>query len=145
MWKPDFTRRDRTNICVIPVEDWNKQSVVTSGRFPHAQIVDWRSTFLDGTRNNQRLLNLNVDLEIERLRRLGNSEPRIFAVINTEYLLAGFDEESRKLFWARLYGSLPYLKGIIILTVLATKDFLPDEMTTSTWERGGRFINLGKR
>lgn len=140
MWKPDWTRRDRTNVLLIPPEKFAEQEGFARSAFPSSKVVDWRKEFLRTARPHQKRLGLSVATEIGRLTSIGNSSRRIFAIINTEYLLAALNEEARDQFWLSLRNDFPHLEGILIFTVLATKEFLPDKLTLAAWKNTERLF-----
>jgi len=142
MWEPDWTRRDKTNLCLIPVESYADQENLMRTAFPAAKIIDWRRGFLDTARRTQKRLSLTVESETKKLSTIGNSDRRIFAVINTEYMLAALDEQKREQFWLALRTNFPHLEGIIVFTALAAKEFVPDKLTLTAWRNAGRLIDL---
>jgi hypothetical protein len=142
MWNLDWTRRDKSNILLVPAEKFANQASLGRAAFPSSKIIDWREEFLRSVRPNQKRLSLAVESEIKRLTAIGNSDKRIFTVINTEYLLAGINEESKEQFWLALRNDFPHLEGILIFTVLASKEFLPDKLTLAAWKKAGRLFDM---
>lgn len=140
MWKPDWTQRGRTNLYIVPRERYFEQKLLTEAFAPAAIIVDWRKDFLETARDKQKILSLTIADEINRLRRIGNADKRIFSIINTEYMLARFNERTREQFWLSLWNDFPHLNGVLLFTVLDAPAFLPDKSTLSIWENGGRLF-----
>lgn len=140
MWKPDWTRRDRTHLYIIPRERYAEQDFFTNALAPAAVIVDWREEFLKTIRPTQKRLSLTVAGEVERLTRIGNSDKRIFSIINTEYLLARFDEAKREEFWLALLKNFPHLNGLLLFCALDAPALLPDKLTLEDWRKDGRLF-----
>ncbi|HEX8198557.1 MAG TPA: hypothetical protein VF571_20345 [Pyrinomonadaceae bacterium] len=145
MWKPDWTRRDKTHLLIIPRERFAEQTLLTYALAPSAVVVDWREEFLREARPTQKRLSLTVAGEIDRLTRIGNRDKRIYSIINTEYLLAGFDERTRDQFWRSLWSDFPHLKGILLFTVLDAPAMLPDKLTLADWQADGRLFRAGSK
>ncbi len=140
MWIPDWTRRDRTHLYVIPREKYREQEFLTNALTPSAIVVDWREDFLETARPTQKRLSLTIEDEKKRLKRIGESDKRIFSVINTEYMLARFDEEQRRQFWISLWNDYPHLNGILLFCVLDAPTLLPDKLTLENWRKDGRLF-----
>ena len=137
-WTPDWTRRDKTVLCLVPPTKYSEQSLLARTLIPSAVVVDWRSDFLHSTRPGQKRLGLTVESEIRRLTLLAESDRRVFFVINTEYLIAGLDRRSLDQFWRALKNSFPHPKGIVIFCALNTKGFVPSYL--DEWRNGDRLI-----
>lgn len=144
MWEPDWTRRDRTLLCIMSPNSYASQEALARSIFPSSRVIDWRTEFLNTLRPTQKRLDLSVDSEIKRLAKIGDSEKRIFSIINTEYMLAGFTPEKRDQFWLALKGDFPHSKGILIFSVLAAKDLMPHKLTLEDWLRGGRLLDASE-
>jgi hypothetical protein len=142
MWQLDWTRRDRTNLYLIPPTRYQEQEFLTYQLLPSAVVVDWRKEFLANVRPTQRLLGLTVSGELNRIRRIGDSARRVFSIINTEYFLARFTEREREQFWLALWGDFPHIKGIIIFSALDTPTLLPDKLDLENWRNDGRLLAL---
>jgi hypothetical protein len=140
MWKPDWTRRDRSHLYIVPREKYLEQETLTYALAPSAKIVDWRAEFLNTVRPTQKRMGLTIDGEIKRLQKIVNTEKRIFSIINTEYMLAGFDEERREQFWLSLWKNFPNLSGILLFTVINAPAFLPDKLTLADWKSDNRLF-----
>lgn len=145
IWKPDWTRRGRTHVYVVPRERYAEQKLLTYALAPSAVVIDWREDFLATARPAQKRLSLTIAGEIARLTRIGNSiDKRIFSVISTEYMLARFDENERRQFWLSLWSDFPHLSGILLFTVLDAPAFLPDKSSLETWQADGRLFYAEK-
>ena len=140
MWKPDWKRRDRTHLYIVPRERYAEQAFLTSALAPEAVVVDWREDFLKTARPRQKRLDLTVAGEVARLMRIGNSDKRVFSIINTEYLLARFDEKKREEFWLALFKNFPHLEGLLIFCALDAPALLPDKLTLENWRKDGRLF-----
>jgi hypothetical protein len=140
MWMPDWSRRDRTHLYIMPRERYAEQEILTNAFAPSALIVDWREEFLKNVRPTQKLLSLTVSGEMNRLRTIGNSDKQIYSIINTEYLLAGLDEGKRQQFWLSLWSDFPHLTGILLFCVIDAPALLPDNLTLKDWEKDGRLF-----
>ena len=140
MWKPDWGRRDRTNIYIVPAAKYDEQEFLGYRIWPSAAIVDWRTDFLSGVRPKQLHLGLTVSGEMDRIRRVGNSDRQVFVIINTEYFLAHFTPIERDRFWSSLWSDFPHLKGIVIFTTLDTAALLPNKVELERWANAGRLI-----
>lgn len=145
IWKPDWTRRGKTHVYVVPRQRYGEQELLAYALAPSAVVVDWRKDFLDTMREGQKRLNLTIASETARLRRIGNSkDKRILALINTEYMLARFDEDERRRLWLSLRNDFPHLNGILLFTVLDAPQFLPDKATLNDWQADGRLFYAEK-
>lgn len=144
MWNPDWTRRGRTHLYIVPRERYLEQEFLTYALAPSAIVVDWRKYFLDQARPTQKRLSLTLADEIKRLTRIGNSDKRIFSIINTEYLLARFNEKEREQFWGALLDNFPHLNGLILFTALDAPALLPDKLTLANWQTDGRLFYADK-
>lgn len=144
MWIPDWTRRDRTHLYIIPRQKYAEQEHLTYALASNAVTVDWRTDFLETARPTQKRLSLTIDTEKKRLKRIGDAERKIYSIINTEYLLARFDEEQRKQFWISLWNDFPHLNGILLFCVLDVPAFLPDKLTLEDWHKDGRLFYADK-
>lgn len=142
MWQPDWTRRDRTILYIVPSSRFQEQEFLTYQLLPSATVVDWRKDFLANVRPTQRRLGLTVTGELERLRRIGNSARSVFSIINTEYFLARFTEREREQFWLALWNDFPHLTGIIIFSALDTPALLPDKLDLENWRKDGRLFSV---
>ena len=140
MWLPDWTRRGRTHLYVIPRERYAEQEFLTNAFAPAAVVVDWREDFLTTARKTQKRLGITIDDEKKRLTRIGNSDKKIFSIINTEYLLAGLNEDRRKEFWLSLWNDYPHLNGVLLFCVLDAPQFLPDKLTLEDWRKDDRLF-----
>jgi len=145
MWKPNWSGRDRTNLYIVPASRYLEQELLAYQLYPSAVVIDWRKKFLDEVRPNQRRLGLTVAGELDRLRRITDSDAKVFSVINTEYLLGYFTEGERKQFWLSLWSRFPNLTGILIFTVLNSPVFLPDRLTLDLWGSTGRLAIAEKQ
>lgn len=143
MWKPDWTRRDRTSLYLVPPEKFDKQEILSYQLLPSVAIVDWRKEFLSSVRSTQKRLGITVRSEIERLQAICNSDRRVFSIINTEYFLAHFTEGEREQFWLALWSSFPNLTGFLLFTVLDTPMLSPDKYTLDDWQKDGRLFRAG--
>jgi hypothetical protein len=140
MWKPDWTRRDRSNLYLVPPEKFDQQEFLTRQLSASAVIYDWREEFLKTVRPTQKLLGVSVRSEIERLQKVCNSGRQVFSIINTEYFLAYFDERMREQFWLSLFYDFPNLTGFIIFTVFDTPTLAPDKLVLEEWQKDGRLF-----
>jgi hypothetical protein len=140
MWKPDWTRRGKTNLYIVPPARYNEQDFLTYQLLPSAKVIDWRKEFLSAARKAQKRLGLTVASELERLDRIGNSERRVFSVINTEYFLARFNEREREQFWRGLFNGFPHLTGILVITALDSPSLLPSKFDLEDWRKDGRLF-----
>lgn len=140
MWIPDWMRRDRTHLYIVPRERYAEQEFLTNAFAPSAVIVNWREEFLKNVRPTQKFLSLTLNGEMNRLRSIGNSDKQIFSIINTEYLLAGLDEAKREQFWLSLWSDFPHLTGILLFCVLDAPALLPDNLTLKDWQKDGRLF-----
>lgn len=143
MWKPDWTRRGRTHLYVVPHARFEEQELLAYALLSSSVVVDWRAEFLAAARPAQKRLGLSVAGEIERFTRIGNSDKRVFSIVNTEYLLARFDEPTREQFWLALFDGFPHLNGLLVFTVLDAPALLPDKLTLRDWEKEGRLFVAG--
>lgn len=144
MWKPDWKRRDRTHLYVVPQSKFQEQEFLTYQLIPSAAIVDWRQEFLAAARPSQKRLGISVETEIRRLQTICNSAQKVFSVINTEYLLAHFTERMREQFWLALWSSFPNLTGILVFTVLDAPAILPDNYSLENWRREERLFSVSE-
>jgi hypothetical protein len=142
MWQPNWTRRDRTNLHIVPPVRFQEQELLTYQLLPSAEVVDWRKEFLSNVRPAQRLLGLTVTGELERIRRIADSARRVFSIINTEYFLARFTENEREDFWLALWGDFPHHKGIIVFSVLDTAALLPNKLDLENWRNDDRLLSV---
>ena len=140
MWMPDWSRRGKINLYVIPRERWHEQEFLTFAFAPSATIVDWREDFLETARKTQKRLDLTIDTEKARLTRIGDADKKIFAVINTEYLLARFDENRRREFWISMWNDYPHLNGVVLFCVLDAPALLPEKSNLKQWREDGRLF-----
>ena len=140
MWIPDWTRRDRTHLYIIPRERYSEQEFLTNVLAPSAVIVDWRKDFLETARPAQKRLSLTIDGEKKRLKRICDADKQIFSIINTEYMLARFDENERRQLWLSLWNDFPHLNGILLFCVLDASAFLPDKYTLESWQKDSRLF-----
>lgn len=140
MWKPDWTRRDRSNLYLVPPEKYDRQDFYSKQLLPSAAVIDWREEFLRSARPTQKRLGVTVRSEIERLQAICNSERRVFSIINTEYFLARFNERERGQFWTALWSSFPNLTGFLIFIVLDTPMLAPDKYVLEDWQKDGRLF-----
>ena len=141
MWKPDWKRRDRSHLYIVPPSRYDAQEFLTYQLIASAKIVDWRKEFLAAARPSQKLLGINVQTEIKRLQTICDSEQKVYSVINTEYLLAHFSGRMREQFWLALWSSFPNFKGILIFTALNSSAFLPDNYSLENWRREERLFS----
>lgn len=144
MWIPDWTRRDRTHLYIVPRQRFAEQENLTYALASNAVVIDWRKDFLETMRPTQKRLSLTIDTEKKRLKHIGDTGRRIYSVINTEYMLARFDEEQRKQFWLSLWNDFPHLNGILLFCVLDAPAFLPDKLTLEDWHKDGRLFYADK-
>lgn len=141
MWKPDWKRRDRSHLYIVPPARFKDQEFLTYQLIPSAKVVDWRREFLATARPTQKLLGINVQTEIARLQNICNSEQKVFSVINTEYLLAHFTERMREQFWLALWSNFPNFTGILVFIVLNSPAILPDEYSLENWRKEERLFS----
>ncbi len=144
IWKPDWRRRDRTNLYIVPQSRFEEQEFLTNQLLPSARIFDWRKSFVDQARPAQKRLGISVETEIKRLQTVCNSEQKVFSIINTEYLLAHFTNAMREQFWLALWSSFPNFTGIILFTVLDAPALLPDQFALENWRREGRLFSVSE-
>lgn len=140
MWQDFRNKRDHSVLCLIPQKEYAKQEIIVHN-LPHITVVDWRNEFLNSTRPEQRHLNLNLDVEINRLKQW--SELRagtVLCIINTEYFLTRLTSEERQVFWQRLQRDFAYSKSIIIYCTLDVRELLPNNL--EQWEINSRIIHL---
>lgn len=144
MWKPDWNRRDKSHLYIVPRARYAEQELLTYALAPSAKVIDWRTEFLKTVRPTQKRLSLTIAGELERLRKIADADKKIFSFINTEYMLARFDERMREQFWLALWKNFPYLNGILLFTVLDSPAFLPDKLTLADWHTEGRLFYAEK-
>jgi hypothetical protein len=142
MWQPDWTRRDRTILYIVPAQRFEEQEFLTYQLLPSAVVVDWRKEFLANVRPTQRRMGLTVTGEIERIRRIGDSARRVFSIINTEYFLARITEREREQFWLAMWSDFPHLTGMIMFSALDTIALLPDKLDLESWRNEGRLFSV---
>jgi len=142
MWQPDWTRRDRTNLYLLPPGRYQEQEFLAFQLLPSAEVVDWRRQFLLTVRPTQRHMGLTVAGELERIRVIGNSARRVFCIINTEYFLARFNEKEREQFWLGLWSDFPHLTGLILFASLDTPALLPGKSDLDQWRSEGRLFSV---
>src|SRR5437660_1737632 len=128
MWQPDWSRRNRSCLYLVPPARYEEQEFLTYQLVPSAEIIDWRQRFLSTVRPMQRHMGITVAAEIQRLQSIGNSARRVFSIINTEYFLAKFTAAEREQFWLGLWSDFPHVTGIVLFTALNTPALLPDKL-----------------